>query len=213
MPRIIPLFPLNLVAFPGEQLNLHIFEPRYRQMVKDCMDYDLSFGIVPVNNKKLADIGTEMDIIEIAHVYPDGKMDISTQGKSAFNLLSFQEKLDDKLYSGGEIELLTDIEDSNLLLLSRVFEAIQQLYKAMNMSIDLPEPNLGFQIYSIAHKIALNNQQELELLAIRNESERLEYVLAHLENMIPLVSQMEELRYKVKMNGHFKDALPPDFKI
>jgi len=79
MSKKIPLFPLSLVAFPGEELNLHIFEKRYRQLVKDCMANELSFGIVTVLDKKLSDIGTEMEILEISHIYGDGKMDIRTK--------------------------------------------------------------------------------------------------------------------------------------
>jgi len=213
MTKKIPLFPLKLVAFPGEELRLHIFEPRYRELVKDCLTNDLSFGIIPVTERKLLDIGTEMEISEIVHAYPDGKMDISTKGLKAFNLIEFNEKISDKLYPGGEIERLEDIDDTNLLLLTRVFDKIQNLYSAMGMQINLPEPDFGFSIYSIAHKIGLNTDQEIDLLRIRSEGERLEYVDGHLDKLIPVVSQMEEMRQKVKMNGHFKDALPPDFEL
>lgn len=213
MSKKIPLFPLSLVAFPGEELNLHIFEKRYRQLVKDCMANELSFGIVPVLDKKLSDIGTEMEILEISHIYGDGKMDIRTKAGKAFHLLEFQEKIEDKLYPGGEVELLSDIDDSNLLLLGKVFDHIKKLYKSMKMPISLPVADYGYRIYSIAHKIGLNTSQEIELLRTRSEVERLEYVLDHLKSLILIVGQMEEMRNKVKMNGHFKDALPPDFEL
>lgn len=213
MSKKIPLFPLNLVAFPGESLKLHIFEKRYRQLVKDCVGNELFFGIVPVMEKKLADIGTEMEITEVVHVYPDGKMDISTKGHGPFELLEFQEKIEDKLYPGGEVKLLEDVDDSNLMLQTQVFERIKRLYKAMNMNLSLPEPDYAFRIYNIAHKIGLNTSQEIELLRIRSEVDRLSYVKDHLDNLIPVVSQMEELRNRVRMNGHFKNALPPDFEL
>ena len=114
MTKKIPFFPLSLVAFPGEELNLHIFESRYRQLVKDCIDNELSFGIIPVSEKKLVQIGTEMQIKEVVHVYPDGKMDIRTKGLNAFRLIAFQEKIEDKLYPGGEIEVLVDENDTEI---------------------------------------------------------------------------------------------------
>ncbi len=213
MSKRIPLFPLNLVAFPGEKLRLHIFEPRYRQLVKDCIASDLNFGIVPVTDKKLHDIGTTVSIEEIVHAYPDGKMDISTMGLKAFELIDFSDKISDKLYPGGEIEELDDINDTNLLMQTKVFEKIEKLYMAMNMKISLPDPSFDYSIYEMSHKIGLSTTQEIELLGLRSELDRLEYIGAHLDKMIPVVNQMEEMRQKVQMNGHFKDALPPDFEL
>lgn len=213
MSKKIPLFPLSLVAFPGENLRLHIFEPRYRQLIQDCLAYDLSFGIITVFDKKLSETGTELVVSEVVHTYPDGKMDIVTKGLKAFNLLHFEEKISDKLYPGGEVELLEDIMDTQLLLQQKVFQQIAQLYKTMGMKISLPEPDYDYTIYTIAHKIGMTTMQELELLKIRSEVERLEYVHAHLDKLIPVVSQMEDMRNKVRMNGYFKDALPPDFKL
>ncbi len=213
MTKKIPFFPLGLVAFPGEILNLHIFETRYKQLVKDCLDNNLSFGIIPVNEKRLAVIGTEMQITEVVHVYPDGKMDIRCKGLNTFRLIAFQEKIEDKLYPGGEVEVLEEEKDTQLKLQVELFKLVSTLYTSMNMPIDMPTPHDDFLIYDIAHKLGLNTDQEIELLQIRSEKARLTYVLDHLHKLIPVVTQMEELRHKVQMNGHFKDVLPPDFEI
>lgn len=213
MSKKIPLFPLNLVAFPGERLKLHIFEPRYRQLVKDCVDNGLSFGIIPVSDKALSDIGTEMRIDKIDHAYADGKLDIISYGMKSFDLLDFSEKLTDKLYPGGEIEYKVNFEQTDLVLQEKLFKLLKKLYSSMGMEIDLPMPGPDYKVFSNAHKIGLSVLQEIELLRLESEIERLKFVVYHLERILPVVIQMEEMRQKVKMNGHFKDAIPPDFKI
>jgi len=79
----IPLFPLNIVAFPGEEINLHIFEPRYKQLINDCLDNKTTFGI-PSYVKSKIDLGTETEICSITKKYPDGRMDIKTRGVKVF---------------------------------------------------------------------------------------------------------------------------------
>ena len=213
MSKVIPLFPLNLVAFPGEKLNLHIFEPRYKQLVKDCVSKDILFGVVPVKNKQLHNMGTTVEIIEIVNTYADGKLDIRTKGISAFELADYKTEFPGKLYPGGEVVELEDIHDNDLSLLTKVLDLVNELYTLMSMKLDLPEANYDFKIYDLAHKVGLSIDQEMELLGIRSEIDRLKYVENHLNNLIPLVKQMETLKEKVRMNGHFKNALPPDLEI
>ena len=82
--RLLPLFPLNLVAFPGEKLNLHIFEPRYRQLVRDCFTDDLTFGITPYLNESVQELGTEMRLLSVEKTHAGGEMDIRTQAVGIF---------------------------------------------------------------------------------------------------------------------------------
>ena len=89
----IPLFPLGLVAFPGEKLNLHIFEPRYKQLIVDAKEEGFEFGIVPVVNRKPINVGTCVRLLSIEHIYPDGKMDIKTMGTKVFKLRDFYGKM------------------------------------------------------------------------------------------------------------------------
>ena len=81
MTNLIPIFPLPLVAYPDEKLNLHIFEPRYKQLIKECEAQQKPFGIIPIINQKPSEFGTLMALTEITKVYDDGKMDIKTKGR------------------------------------------------------------------------------------------------------------------------------------
>ncbi len=207
------MFPLNLVAFPDEPLNLHIFEPRYRQLVKECVDEGKSFGIPPVVDNKPSGVGTAMKILEISHAYPDGKMDIKTLGVQKFKIRKFFPRAKDKFYPGADVVMLPDNSETDIVKVGRVVELIQRLYETMRMNTPAPEVSMDFRIYSVAHKIGLNFEQEVELLNIHSEMERLEYIESHLMQLIPVVNEMEELRKKIQMNGHFKNVIPPDFEL
>jgi len=209
MPNI-PLFPLGLVAFPNERLNLHIFEHRYRQLVNECQSNDLTFGIPPVKDSQPLAFGTEMKILEISHQYPDGKMDIKTKGIRKFKIDKYYPKAPDKLYPAGDVTFVEDDNTTDIIQITKVVNLISELYGLMKMKVPVPEVSMDFRLYPIAHKIALNIEQEIELLNIHSEVERLEYVERHLKELIPVVTEMENLRKKVQMNGHFKNVIPPD---
>ncbi len=83
---VLPVFPLNAVVFPGESLFLHIFEPRYRQLVKDLQEGQHSFGIPYVYNQKVKDFGVEATLKAIHKIYPGGEMDIEVLGSGSFGV-------------------------------------------------------------------------------------------------------------------------------
>ncbi len=212
MAEKLPLFPLSLVAFPKENLNLHIFEPRYKQLIRECYEEEKPFGIPIFKEGKPLQYGTEMKLLEISKVYADDKMDIKTLGLRVFKLLDFHPIMGDKLYPGGEIEFLEEsVSDSTILEFQEVMQLVEQLYVAMNLELKLPEWSKEWSIFQIAHKLALSFDQEVELLLITSESERLRYVKDHLQKVIPVIQEMNGLREKVQMNGHFKNVLPPNF--
>ena len=100
MTNFIPIFPLGIVVYPGEQLNLHIFEPKYKQLIGDCYSTGKPFGIPAVIDNKMAEMGTLVQVKEITKTYEDGRMDIKTEGLEVFKLLELILELPDKLYSG-----------------------------------------------------------------------------------------------------------------
>src|SRR5690606_34330878 len=105
MSKFLPLFPLNLVAFPGESLNLHIFEPRYKQLIQDCLLMKTNFGL-PSFVFNTIEYGTEMEIVKVVKEYEDGRLDIKTKGTNILKIESFINPLEGKLYAGGEVTIL-----------------------------------------------------------------------------------------------------------
>jgi hypothetical protein len=154
-----------------------------------------------------------MKLLEITHKYDDGRMDIKTLGIATFSILEFYDTIEGKLYSGGRVEDFLDDYETDLILQNEVLQMVSELYSIMHIEKSVPEISPQFHIYSIAHKIGLNFTQELTLLSINNELERLHYVKMHLRQLIPMVKEMESLRKKIQMNGHFKNVMPPDFKL
>lgn len=207
--RIIPIFPLNMVVFPKEKLNLHIFEPRYKQMVNICHETGANFGIPPFINRQLTEFGTEIKLLSIEKKFPNGEMDIKTQGSEVFKILKIVEPTGDKLYHSAEIEYITLNYTSDILLNLSIIQELQSLYKILHIQRPIPDDPTSFNSFDIAHFIGLNIVQELSLLMTENETERQSIILAHLENLIPIVRETESLKQKARMNGHFKNILPP----
>lgn len=204
------MFPLRLVAYPGELLNLHIFEPRYKQLVKESEAKGTTFGISAFIEDKIQEIGTEIELISIDKVYPKGEMDIRTRGIGLFKVLEFHPQVENRLYTGAEILRLPHDMVGDFVSNEKILEHLGELYRIMNITKPLPEHTPDFNTYQIAHLVGFSLEQEYELLCIPEEIRRQEYMLSHLERLLPTAREMEELRRKVQMNGHFKNILPPE---
>jgi len=209
MSNTLALFPLSLVAYPGQTLNLHIFEPRYRQLIQDCERDGILFGIPAFSKEIGMNVGTEMRLAKIDRVYPDGKMDIITKGLRVFRLLDYEKEMKGKLYPGGRVEYLELNMDTDVLMVKKLVELLTELFSLMNIKYKLPENTASITSYSVAHKAGLSLIQEIELLKIPSETERLLYLIEHLELFLPNVRKMESLRQKIQMNGHFRNIMPP----
>jgi len=201
---MLPLFPLNLIVFPNEPLNLHVFEPRYRQLILDCIENKNTFGIPPFLNEKLQDYGAEVELIEIARRHPDGRMDIRTKCIGAFKVVSYSNPAPNKLYAAGEVERIIHTDNSSFLEKEKVINQVIELWQLVKAQTELPTET-EFLSFKIAHKIGLSLEQEYDLLAIIDEIERLELITKHLEHIIPIIREVERTKDRIKMNGHFKN--------
>ena len=104
MTTFLPIFPLQLVVYPREDLNLHIFEPRYKQLIKECEEEGKTFGLPAYIDGKVKEIGTELELVSIEKTYPKGEMDIKTRGVGLFKIIKRYRKAPGKLYGGADIE-------------------------------------------------------------------------------------------------------------
>jgi Lon protease-like protein len=211
MSSYLPLFPLNLVAFPHEKLNLHIFEPRYRQLINECLEERKTFGIPAFLGDRVQKYGTEIRVKALSRRYDDGRMDIETEGVRVFRLLQFQKLAPGKLYPGGEIEFLDEDETFVDDVRNALIVQVKRLYGLLKMPIELDMRRSNCISYELAHKLGLSVEQEYELLTIRSEGERQAFLLRHLERAIPVVADMERTKERIKLNGHFKHFDPLTF--
>jgi hypothetical protein len=134
MTNFIPIFPLSIVVYPGEDLNLHIFEPRYKQLISECKEANKPFGITPVIDNHITELGTLVDIIELSKVYENGEMDIKTRGKKIFRILEEIKEVPEKLYSGAIVNYPHNKEHGNRLLMQKVIKGIRELHKLLKVS-------------------------------------------------------------------------------
>lgn len=205
MTNFIPIFPLGIVVYPGENLNLHIFEPRYKQLISECHSQKKPFGIPTVIENKMKDFGSLVAITEISKVHDNGEMDIKTKGEKVFRILEVIKEVPDKLYSGAIVNYPDTYEQGNIELMRKVMAGIRDLHKLLNVTKDFKKPDEEIRCYEVAHHIGLSLEEEYELLGLLDERQRQEYLKRHLTKVIPMVAGMEQLKEKIKLNGHFKN--------
>lgn len=205
MTNFIPIFPLGIVVYPGEQLNLHIFEPPYKQLIKECVDSKKPFGIPSVIDDKLNDTGTLVAVIEVTKIYKDGKMDIKTEGLEVFKILELIKELPEKLYSGAIVNYPENSNTGNRTLMQTIIAAIRELHTILKITKEFKKPDTELWSYDVAHHAGLSVAEEYELLQLFQELQRQEYLKRHLKKVIPVIAEMETLKKRVKLNGHFKD--------
>lgn len=205
MTNFVPIFPLGIVVYPGESLNLHIFEPRYKQLINECHTANKPFGIPTVIENRVQDYGTAVRIKEITTVHDNGEMDIKTEGEKVFRLLEVIKEIPDKLYSGAIVNYPVNHEAGNAEVMRRLLDTVKELHKLLKVEKDFKKSEEQLNSYDLAHHVGFSLQEEYEFLNLMHERQRQEYIKRHLSKVIPLVAEMENLKEKVKLNGHFKN--------
>ena len=205
MTNFIPIFPLSIVVYPGENLNLHIFEPRYKQLINECYSDERPFGIPCVLKSQVAEMGTLVKIVRIVKVYDNGEMDIQTSGERIFRILEVIKSVPDKLYSGAIVNYPDSDDAGKRELMQKVVNGVRELHRLLNINKDFKKPDDELTAYDIAHHAGLSLEEEYELLGLLKEIQRQEYLKRHLSKVLPLIAEMEALKEKVRLNGHFRN--------
>ena len=203
-PARIPLFPLDIVLFPGQAVPLHIFEPRYRQMTRHCIDTQSPFGIVYVIGVRISQTGCSAIIVKILKEYEDGRSDILTAGQNAFRLLATHEE---KPYLEADVEYLEeDFMGIDPAVSARLEELCNQCHQLL-YGEDAPrfETEGGISLaYHVASELPVEAAIRQSLLEIRSEPERQTRLVAHLTDWYPQLQRRERVRGKAGGNGHGK---------
>jgi ATP-dependent Lon protease len=200
----IPLFPLDMVLFPGQAVPLHIFEPRYREMTRHCIDTQSPFGIVHVNGVTLAQTGCSAMIMKILKEYEDGRSDILTAGQSAFQLIRTH---DEKPYMEADVQYLeedfTAVDSTIAARLEQLFNQCHQLLYGEDPPRFETEGGISLA-YHVASELPVDMAVRQRLLEIRSEAERQLRLVAHLVDWYPQLQEREHVRGKAAGNGHGK---------
>ena len=201
-PERIPLFPLNVVLLPGADLPLHIFEPRYREMVKTCLEEKSEFGMLLHTPSGIARVGCTAEILELLKRHDDGRMDILTIGRAPFRVVDLYK---DNPLLEGDVDYLEDRERPES---AEVQRELINLYETCHTLIfeDYPK-DLDGEIpqqlsYIVAGKLPLDLLWKQQILELRSEADRQERLLAYLREWAPHLQKQGDLRRRSGSNGH-----------
>ena len=200
-PDRIPLFPLNVVLLPGGDLPLHIFELRYRQMVKRCMENKSEFGMLLSTDNGIARVGCTAEILDVAKKYEDGRMDILAVGRAPFRVVHLYKE---EPLLEGEVDYLEDQEAGVNAAVRRelreLFETCHTLIfddYPKNLEDEVPE-QLSFLVAATLPMDLLWKQQILEL---RSEADRQERLVTYLREWAPHLQKARALRQRAGGHG------------
>ncbi len=204
MTNFIPLFPLNIVVYPGEKLNLHIFEPRYKQLVNECFKENKEFGIVTVLNHAITEMGTTVKILSIDKIHPEGEMDIRTEGVRVFSILERMKNLPEKLFGGAIVHYPDNVQDGMPSKLESLLSTLNQFHALLEVKKDYKKSPEDLSSYDLAHHAGLSLEQEYQFLALLRESQRQEFLQRHLRHTMPTILELQNLKKRIELNGHFR---------
>jgi Lon protease-like protein len=193
---LLPIFPLDVVLFPGVPLPLHIFEPRYKEMIGECLAERTAFGIVRVQEEGIAQIGCTAEIVAVTKTHEDGKLDIVTEGRVRFELLELNQERTflraEVLFVPDEPGKPTDAETE------RAVELHEEILRLAGAQQSLDEDSDTPLSYQMAGSLPLDADFKQTLLAMRAESERIQAIIKYFET----VRRAVMVRQKASGNGH-----------
>ena len=200
-PNRIPLFPLDIVLFPDALLPLHIFEPRYKMMIRHCIEAKLQFGVILAREKGIAATGCMATITAVVKQYPDGKMDILTRGDVPFHV---KHVFDEKPYYEASIEYLEELPTAYPKASDELTDVYEQCYWMIfnrgPVASSTSQP--ASPAYSMADSLPLPLEAKQTLLEIRDEQQRQEQLLTQLKDCLPELVYLRERRQRSRGNGH-----------
>ena len=197
----IPLFPLDVVLFPGVPLPLHIFEPRYREMIAECIASKAAFGVVRAQRDGLAVVGCTAQVVRVLHSYPDGRSDILAQGIDRFEI----EQLDNsRNFLQAEVDLLPDAaqpatRSAREECVALHFEALHLMgssHNSLHLNLDAPVAYL----LAAVMPADLNFQQAL--LSSRSDAQRTETLTSYYRAILPKLRSAAKTSEHAATNGH-----------
>lgn len=196
---LLALFPLDVVLFPGAPLPLHIFEPRYKEMIGECLDKKIAFGMVRAQQNALAEVGCTAVITHVDKKYEDGRLDIATQGRQRFEIIQLN---DERSFPQAEVVLFEDdpseVPAANL---ETVVQLHTELFSVMGQPADV-EPQSSTISFLLANQLPVDLDFKQALLEMKSEAQRVETLIEYYRATIPKVEKTLRAREKAGSNGH-----------
>ena len=200
MAALIPLFPLDVVLFPGTPLPLHIFEPRYKEMIGECLAQNRAFGVVRAAEQGLVDVGCTAEVVTVVKEYEDGRLDIVTEGRKRFQLVRVDQE---RSFLRADVLMIEDDpampsqEDTD-----RATQLHSELLAMAGARQDISAADPAMLSFYLAGSLPLDLDFKQKLLSLRSEPERLTLLIGYLEKIIPNLHRAARAKEKAGGNGH-----------
>lgn len=196
---LLPLFPLEIVVFPGAPLPLHIFEPRYKEMIGECLSQNRAFGMVRAKENALSAIGCSARILTVIKKYEDGRMDISAEGAQRFEIIQLSQE---RSFLQAEVAFFDD-EPSTVSksAAETVIQLHEQLFSVIGQPVEV-EPDAAYLSFRLAQDLPVDLDFKQTLLEIKSEAERIEVLTEYYQATIPKIENSLRVRQRASGNGH-----------
>jgi Lon protease-like protein len=197
---LLPLFPLDVVLLPGMPLPLHIFEPRYKEMIGECLASSAPFGVVRALEKSIAEIGCTAEIVTVTKQYSDGRLDLVAQGRKRFEVLQLNEQ---RSFLRADVLFITD--DAGIPAKEDSAEAVRLHLEILTLAgavQDIPAADPAELSFHLAGSLPLDLDFKQKLLGMRSESERLVALAIYFEGILPGLRRAARAKEKTGGNGH-----------
>jgi Lon protease-like protein len=193
------LFPLNLVLLPGEQAPLHVFEPRYKELIGECLDEGVEFGLVLADDDGMREVGTRAGVVEVLDRFPDGRLNVVVEGRERFRLLDVTEG---PSFATAQVTELEDEDEApSEEEVEECLAAYHRVVKAAEADLedlDLAAQSIAFQI---AARVDFGTEIKQGLLELRSERERVIRLAPMLNRAAEAVEREREIRERASGNG------------
>jgi uncharacterized protein len=190
---LLPIFPLELVLLPGVPLPLHIFEPRYKEMIAECLEQKKPFGVVRASSDGVAEIGCTAEIMSVTKKYDDGRMDILTRGVERFEVIHVN---DDRAFLQAEITLVEDEpEKPEAATVTQAVRLHAEIAKLAGTDPSGPDEHAGSLSFLLAGSLPLDLDFKQNLLSTLSEAKRLDAVVSYLQAILPGLRRASKARW------------------
>lgn len=196
---LLPLFPLEIVVFPSAPLPLHIFEPRYKEMIGECLAQDRPFGMVRAKENALSAIGCSARIVTVIRKYEDGRLDIAAEGAQRFEIIQVNQE---RPFLQAEVAFFED-ETSTVSknAADAVIQLHEQLFAVLGQTVEI-ERDADFLSFHLAQDLPVDLDFKQTLLEMKSEAERIETLTEYYRATIPKIETSLRVRQRASGNGH-----------
>jgi len=195
----LALFPLGIVLLPGEQLPLHIFEERYKELISECLEDDGEFGLVYADDDGIRDVGTKARVTEVLTRFEDGRLNVLVEGGERFTL---DELTDGRSFHTGHVSPIADDDDpADAAAIDEALRLFTRLREATGSDVEVPESETPQLSFALAGKVELPADAKIELLRDVSERRRIEQVQDLLETALLTVQRVRRAAERAATNG------------